>query len=187
MTTFNELTGVDTIQNLSQQVSPALVNAFELFIPNLPGGDINGVQALRLRMTTCDNPVETEISVVNLHTKRFYYKFAGALKPKQEINVTYQESASGIITSTLQKWQAKTVDWNSGYNFSKSNYATTAYLYLIGVNEKYYAEIPMRNFWLSSYSQEGLEQDREKNEILTVKAKFEFDYIDFPITFIATE
>lgn len=185
MAEFADLTALDTVQGLSHQVSPALVNAFELYVPNLPGG--GNVQALRLRLTTCDNPISMEVSVVDLHTKRFYYKFAGALKPKQQITAVFQESANGVITSALQLWQAQTVNWNTGYNFSKDRYATTAYLYLIGVNEKYYAEVPMRNFWLSKYEQSGLEQNREKNDILTVTATFEFDYIDFPIAFVATE
>lgn len=185
MAEFNELTGLDTIQNLSHQVSPALVNAFELYIPNMPGGGDS--TPLRLRLTTCDNPISMEVSVVDLHTKRWYYKFAGALKPKQELNCSFQESANGSVTSALDKWQQTAVSYQSGYNYSKTRYATTAYLYLIGVNEKYFAEIPMRNFWLSSHEQDSLEQNREKNDIINVKAKFIFDFIDFPVKFVATE
>lgn len=184
MTTFAELTGLDTLSDLRSITDPLLVNAFDLQIPNLPGG--GDTTALRLRLLSTTNPVEYEIPAVALHTHRFYYMFAGALKPKQSIDVVFQESANGVIVNSLQNWTNQTVNVESGYNYAKSNYATTAFLYLIGVNQKYTAQITMRNFWLSKYSMPDLAQDREKNDIVDIKATFVFDYIDYPIVFSQT-
>lgn len=185
MATFEDLTAPDTVQDLRNQTSPLLVNAFELYIPNMPGGGDSA--SLRLRLLSCDNPIQMEISVVDLHTKRFYYRFAGALKPKQEISVVFQESANGTITASLQKWLSKTVSFSTGYNYSADSYKTTAFLYLIGVNQKYCAEVVMRNFWMSSYEMAALAEDREKNDIMDVTCKFVFDYVDFPVSFVVTE
>lgn len=185
MATFDDLVAQDSLQELRNITSPLLVNAFQLYIPNIPGG--GNSKALSLRLTTCSNPVKLTVGVAKLHTKRFYYNFAGALSPTQEINCSFQESVNGTITQSLQNWQQQAVSYSSGYNFAKQNYATTAYLYLIGVDEKFCAEIVMRNFWLSKYEMADLEQDREKNDIVTVSSTFTFDYIDMPITFFKTE
>ena len=168
----------------AQYTDPVLINAFNLLIPVIPGSDNNPnvAKSLQIQLQELDSPIEYTINKVGVKMGRGIFNYAGAMTWKQELKVTFFETANGFVIDTFQNWRDMEVNYQTGLNGAKLKYATSAILYVIGVDNQIAMQCNMENLWLSNFKAgDKFVQDSSKNDQLKVTGSFVIDYLESPI------
>lgn len=168
----------------AKYVDPVLTNAYNLLIPYIPGTDNDPAvaNALQLQLQELDSPIEYNVFDVGVKMGRGIYHYAGAMTWRQSLNMTFFETANGFIVDTFQKWRDMEVNYQTGLNGAKINYAVQSVLYVIGVDNQVAMQCNMENLWLQKFSAgDKFIHSSTDNKQLMVKGSFTIDYLDSPI------
>ncbi len=153
-------------------------------IPVVPGtnNDPTVATSVQIQLQTIETPIEYSVGVVGVKMGRGVFNYAGAMTWKQTLSMTFFETANGFITDTFQQWRGMEVNYQTGLNGAKINYATSAVLYVIGVDNQIAMQCNMENLWLSKFKVgEKFVHSSTQNEQMMVTGSFTFDYLESPI------
>lgn len=172
------------LEELASYTDPILTNGSAFVIPSVPG--VTDSKPLTIQVQSVGPAYGFDIQNVDVNLGRFVYKYAGALKLQQELNVTFLEMVSGKITTILETFRNSTVNYNSGLISQKANYSTTGYLYVQGTNNGTCMILQYNNLQLRSFSAPEFIQNNGTNEVMKISATFVYDYLTNPIQIISS-
>ena len=163
---------------------PILTNSWKFVIPSIPGDNGVGSAAMAAQIQDISEPYGFSIKNVGVTMGKFIYNFAGALVLDQDLDITFYETVSGRITNTLQNWRDNTVQYNTNLPYAKSIYATTGFLYIMGVNQNVAMQLTYNNLQLRDFKSEKMVQNSGTNETWKITVKLKYDFLTNPITII---
>lgn len=171
------------INKLASYNDPLIKNAWTLFIPDVPGsnGDQQATKSIQIQAQSVGNLINYDINDVKVNMQRLTFHFAGAMKHQQTTQVSFFDTSDSQLYKTLQSWRDVTVDYDTGLNYSKNIYSTTAFLYHYGVNGNTAIQLTLNNLWLRTIKSDGYEVGNDNTKLFMYTCEFVFDFLDNPV------
>ena len=172
------------LEALATYNDPLVNNAWSLVVPVVPTNNTanttsNG-KSLTVQCQSVDSPIGYNIKPVVVNMQRLVYNYAGGLEHKQAINLDFFDTYESQVYQVLQAWRDYTVDYNSGLNYSKNTYATTVFLYHLGVNGDIAIQYQLNNAWISKIDGSAYKVGPQ-SELFKYKCTMVFDFLTNPL------
>ncbi len=172
------------LEQLETYNDPLVNNAWALIIPVVPGYNsqesVTAGRSMTIQCQSADSPVGYEIQAVGVNMQRLVYNYAGGLKHRQDMNLSFFDTYTCQVYQVLQRWRDQTVDYNSGLNYAKATYSTQCFLYHMGVNGSIALQYALNGFWIRTIEPEAYKVGTE-GDLYKFNCAAKFDYLDNPI------
>lgn len=172
------------LEKLETYNDPLVNNAWALIIPVVPGyntqDSVTAGRAMTIQCQSAASPVGYDIQALPVQMQRLVYNYAGGLKHRQDMPMKFFDTYNCQVYRVLQQWRDQTVDYESGLNYAKATYATTAFLYHMGVNGLIALQYQLNGFWINKIETEAYEVGPE-GKLYNFNCNAKFDFLTNPI------
>jgi hypothetical protein len=160
-------------------------NAWSFVVPVIPTNSTTNTgstlgQSMTIQCQKVSSPIGYNIQPVKVNMQRLVYNYAGGLEHKQELDLSFFDTYDSSVYQILQAWRDYTVDYNSGLNYSKNTYATTAFLYHLGVNGDIAIQYQLNNAWVMNITGTDYVVG-PKSQLFEYRCKLVFDFLTNPL------
>lgn len=150
---------------------PAVQNRFRIYFDEVGGSPLSGREECEICVQSSDLPKRSlEEIEVPVGTEVIYY---GGRRKVEPLNVVFRDMFNSAAFSFLQNWSQRGHNESTGRRGYKSEYAGTARLQLLGVDDEVVREWKLINIWIQNFNPGQV--DETSNDIVTIEIAFRYD------------